>query len=197
MRSSYKAKLSGRVMPVNLELLIFSSFCIALIPVAAATLSNEKSINFEIVINASIDDVWNAWTTEEGAKSFFAPDCKIELLPNGKYEMYFLPEAPEGQRGGEGCKILAVQEKKLFSFSWNSPPIFPEVRFQYTTVILRFEKLSQNKTRLYFTEIGWGDGGGWDKSFEYFTKAWGKVVLPRLQYRFENGPVDWNNPPKL
>jgi hypothetical protein len=24
-----------------------------------------------------------------------------------------------------------------------------------------------------------------------------KFVLPRLKFRFDNGPVDWNNPPKF
>jgi len=37
----------------------------------------------------------------------------------------------------------------------------------------------------------------WDEAFEYFQIAWAKVVLPRLKYRFEVGPIDWTNPPKL
>ena len=35
------------------------------------------------------------------------------------------------------------------------------------------------------------------KSFEYFKYAWKNVVLKRLQYRFEVGPVDWKNPPQF
>ena len=39
--------------------------------------------------------------------------------------------------------------------------------------------------------------GEWDQSFDYFTRAWGEVVLPRLKYRFEEGPIDWEVPPLL
>lgn len=45
------------------------------------------------------------------------------------------------------------------------------------------------------TETGWGEGDEWDKAFAYFSSAWQDVVLKRLQYRFEVGPVDWKNPP--
>ena len=47
------------------------------------------------------------------------------------------------------------------------------------------------------THDGWGEGDEWDKAFEYFTEAWIDVVLPRLEYRFRVGPVDWDNPPHL
>ena len=32
---------------------------------------------------------------------------------------------------------------------------------------------------------------------EYFQQAWLDVVLPRLRYRFEVGPIEWQNPPDL
>ena len=47
------------------------------------------------------------------------------------------------------------------------------------------------QTRLHFREDGFGEGGEWDKRFDYFVSAWGQVVLPRLAYRFANGPVKW------
>ena len=72
--------------------------------VAISVNAEERSINFEITVNGSLEQVWNAWTTEEGVKSFFSPDCKVELKVGGAYEMYFAPEAPEGMRGGDGNK---------------------------------------------------------------------------------------------
>jgi len=44
---------------------------------------------------------------------------------------------------------------------------------------------------------GWGEGGEWDAAFAYFERAWPRVVLPRLRYRFEYGPIDWAHPPDL
>ena len=150
-----------------------------------------KSISHKIKIPAPISQVWHAWTTEEGAKSFFAPDCKIELQVGGAYEMYFDREAPEGERGGEGLTILAIQPEKLLSFTWNAPPSLPEVRGQLTHITLQFVSNGEQETLLHFYHDGWGEGGQWDQAYDYFSRAWGEVVLPRLVYRFETGPVDW------
>jgi len=162
-----------------------------------ASATNERAISLEVTVNGSLEKVWDAWTTEEGVKSFFSPDCKIELKVGGAYEMYFAPDAPEGQRGGDGNKILAIQKLKMLSFTWNAPPSLPDVRNERTHVILRFEPITENSTKVILHHDGWGDGGQWDKAFEYFKSAWGKVVLPRLKYSFENGPIDWNNPPDV
>ena len=156
----------------------------------------EKSVQGEVVVSAGLKDVWETWTTEAGAKSFFAPACKIDLSPGGAYEMYFNPESPPGFRGGEGCRILALQPFSMLSFTWNAPPSLTEVRGQFTHVIVRFFEEDEG-TRVVLTHDGWGSDGEWDKAFEYFKAAWLKVVLPRLKYRFEHGSIDWENPPDL
>lgn len=157
----------------------------------------EKSIKLNIEVNAPVSQVWKAWTTEDGVKSFFAPGCKINLIVNGEYEMYFDPLGEVGSRGGEGNKILAIDHERMFSFTWNAPPKYPEIRKQKTVVILHFEKLDDNKTMLHFIQIGWGDSEEWGKVYDYFSYAWSKIVMPRLQWRFVRGPIDWNNLPRM
>lgn len=159
--------------------------------------TTERAVTAEAVVSASLDEVWQAWTTEEGVKSFFAPACKVELEIFGAYEMFFNPMAEEGNRGGEGNKILAIQPKKMLSFTWNAPPSLPTVRNQRTIVIVRFVTIENGKTKITLHHSGWGVGGEWDKAFDYFNNAWNRFVMPMLKYRFEHGPVDWNNLPKL
>jgi len=156
----------------------------------------EKFIKGEVIVDADLKDVWDAWTTEAGAKTFFAPECKIDLQPGGAYEMYFSPESPPGLRGGEGCRVLAVQLMLMLSFTWNAPPSLPEVRDQYTHVVVRFAQEADG-IRVFLSHDGWGKGGEWDKAYTYFEAAWLKVVLPRLQFRFVHGPIDWDHPPDL
>jgi uncharacterized protein YndB with AHSA1/START domain len=153
--------------------------------------STERAVTAETTVNASVAEVWKVWTTEEGIKSFFAPGCKIDLRVSGAYEMHFAPDAPVGQRGGDGNVILAIQPLKMLSFTWNAPPSLPNVRQQHTSVVLRFKDLGNNTTKITLAETGWGEGEEWDKAFEYFSHAWQDVVFKRLKYRFENGPVDW------
>jgi uncharacterized protein YndB with AHSA1/START domain len=161
------------------------------------TLSMNKKITFQISIPASLSAVWQAWTTEAGAKTFLAPECKIDLCPGGAYEMYFDLDAAPGSKGGEGMILLAVQPEQMLSFTWNAPPNLPEVRGEMTHVALYFESDTPEITLVSLTHDGWGEGGQWDQAFDYFTRAWGEIVLPRLKYRFEKGPIQWENPPAL
>lgn len=158
---------------------------------------NERVVAGQVVVAAPVRDVWHAWTTREGAESFFAPRCKIDPRPGGAYEMYFDLQAEPGKQGGEGMILLALQPERMLSFTWNAPPHLPEVRGQMTHVVVRLEAIQGGKTRVFLRHDGWGDGGEWDQAHEYFQLAWLEVVLPRLRYRFEVGPVDWQNPPDL
>lgn len=155
---------------------------------------NERYIHEEIVVNGNIEEVFKAWTTEEGVKSFFAPECNIELKVDGVYNIYFFPSEEPGKRGAEGMRILALEPNKMFSFSWGAPRLlFPNVKKQRTLVVLRFKDLGDNKTRLILHQTGWGEGEEWDKAFEYFDSAWKDIVFKRLQDRFDNGPINWKD----
>jgi len=157
----------------------------------------DRAIEGEVIVDAPIERVWQAWTTPEGTVSFFAPRCAIDLHPGGKYEMLFDLDAPPGKQGGEGVILLALQPPRMLSFTWNAPPEIPDIRAQRTHVTVRLEAVDSNRTKVTLVHDGWGEGAGWDAAFEYFSRAWNKIVLPRLQYRFEHGPLDWDNPPEV
>ena len=155
----------------------------------------EKAITVQIQVPAPRSDVWNAWTTEEGAQSFFAPRCRIDLKPGGAYEMLFDLGAGPGKRGGEGMIVMAVQPERMLAFTWNAPPHLSTVRDQRTHVVVRLFETEAGETRVILRHDGWGEGEEWQDAFQYFTRAWRDVVLPRLRYRFARGPIDWSNPP--
>lgn len=157
----------------------------------------ERVILGEVIVDAPPSQVWDAWTTSEGAETFFAPICKIDPRPGGSYEMYFDLEAEPGKKGAEGMILMALQPEQMLSFTWNAPPHLSEVRGQMTHVTVRLEQIEGSKTRVVLRHDGWGNGGQWDQAYEYFERAWKRVVLPRLQVRFETGPVDWQHPPDL
>ena len=159
---------------------------LAMLPAVA----QERSLQKEIVVRATLDQVWEAWTTRDGIKSFFAPDAKVDAQAGGAFEIYIDPGAPAGMKGADGMQFMAVQPKKMVSFTWNAPPSLPEARKQRTLVIVRFAVIDEKNTRVTLHHTGWGDGGEWDRAFTYFDRAWGNV-LSNLQKRFESGPIDW------
>jgi PTH1 family peptidyl-tRNA hydrolase len=151
-----------------------------------------RAIRKSVTVNAPVDDVWEAWTTAEGARTFFGPDARIELRPGGAYEIYFDPDGPEGDRGSEGCKVLAYRKPQFLVFSWNAPPEIPSLRKgkAKTRVEVRLEPAG-DRTDVSLTHSGWGTGADWDENFAYFERAW-DVVLGRLKGRFDEGPFDWS-----
>jgi uncharacterized protein YndB with AHSA1/START domain len=153
-------------------------------------LAAERAIDKEVIVQATLDQAWAAWTTREGITSFFAPDARIEPRVGGAFQIYIDPGAPAGMKGADEMRFLALQPKKMISFDWNAPPQLPEARAQRTFVIVRFEPLGETSTKVSLHHTGWGDGGEWDQAYAYFDRAWGGV-LGNLKKRFDSGPQDW------
>ena len=156
----------------------------------------ERAIDKEVLVDATVDQVWEAWTTKAGITSFFAPDADIDARVGGAFHLFINPYAAPGMKGADTMRYLALQPKTMLSFDWNAPPSLPNVRGQHTVVILRFSPEGA-KTRLMLHQVGWGSPDGangkeWDAAYKYFDGAWSNV-LANLQKRFAAGgqPVDW------
>jgi uncharacterized protein YndB with AHSA1/START domain len=156
----------------------------------AATKAAERSVDKEVLLNATLEQAWAAWTTREGIRSFFAPDAVVEPRVGGAFHIHMDPGGEPGMKGADDMRYMALQPLKMLSFDWNAPPSLPEVRAQRSFVVLRFFPVDDRHTRVTLHHTGWGDGGEWDKAYAYFDRAWGQV-LGNLQQRFEQGPRDW------
>lgn len=150
----------------------------------------DKTIVKESVVTASLDDVWNAWTTTEGVNSFFSPDANVKLRVGGPYEIYFDMAMPYGSRGSEFCRVLGYLPKRMLCFEWNAPPSFGKLRDIHTIVVLQFDAISDNQVKVILTHHGWGEGEAWQAVFDYFDRAWG-YVMGNFEKRFKDGPLDW------
>ena len=162
----------------------------AIAALAFAAHADERRITKEVIVAAPVEAVWKAWTTSEGIATFFAPEAKVDARPDGDFHIYMNPYAPPGLKGADDMRVMAVQENKLISFSWNAPPHLAEARAQRTFVTVRLQP-EGTATRVQINHSGWGDGGQWDQAYTYFDSAWGRV-LANLQKRFvERKPIDW------
>ena len=66
------------------------------------------------------------------------------------------------------------------------------VRRQKKERTIRVEEIRNEKNLGNLTHDGWGTGEEWQAVRAYFDRAWGQVVLPRLQKRFMDGPILWD-----
>jgi len=153
---------------------------------------SDKILRKETFVPATLEQVWNAWTTTEGVKTFFSPEAKVELAVGGPFEIYFILEAPYGSRGSEDCRVLSYLPMEMLSFSWNAPRDFGELRKRHTIVVLHFQEVGPGKVKVALSQLGWGKGEDWGKLYDYFDKAW-SYVLGNLKKRFAAGPIDWSS----
>ncbi|MHB8873072.1 MAG: DUF6265 family protein [Myxococcaceae bacterium] len=149
-------------------------------------------LELQRTVTAKPGQVWSAWATAEGVKTFLAPDAKIELKPGGAFEPYFAPEAPAGMKGADGCTVVSVEKGKTLVFTWNFPPSIPSLRGKdaRTQVTVQLAEGPRGTTVVTLTQTGWQEGADWEKGRVYFERAWG-MVLARLDRRFRRGPIDW------
>lgn len=144
----------------------------------------EPGLSKDVLVHASPSDVFRAWTTSEGLKSFLGVESKVDLRIGGAYELYFSgADQPQELRGSNGCQILSYVPDQMLSFSWNAPPKFPEERSRRAWVVVTLTK-EGDSTRVRLVHTGFGLGGNWNEVRQYFDRAWTNV-LAALQERFK------------
>jgi uncharacterized protein YndB with AHSA1/START domain len=169
-----------------------SALALGLLWIAAQAFGAERALDKEVIVAAPIEAVWQSWTTKSGIESFFAPEAEIDPRVGGAFHIHIDPLAAPGLKGADEMRYMALQKPTMLSFDWNAPPSLPEARAQRTFVIVRLADIDGKSTRVSLHHTGWGEGGEWDKAYDYFDKAWG-TVLGSLQQRFVSGPRDWTD----
>jgi uncharacterized protein YndB with AHSA1/START domain len=172
---------------MNTQLMCAGALALGLLAGGTAQAREARQVVHEVTVHASSEVLWNHWTTLHGLQTLFVPpepplQGKVELRPNGPYELYFLMDNPEGLRGGEDSRIIAYQDRRMLSFTWRNTPHW-KIRPFLTHVVVTFEELSPSQTRLRLAQSGFGDGGEWDIAYDYFNAAWARV-LNRLVTRY-------------
>jgi uncharacterized protein YndB with AHSA1/START domain len=156
-----------------------------------------RRVIHEVTVNAPPSIVWRHWTTLEGLQLLFVPGVpplqgRVELRANGPYELYFLTDNPEGLRGGEESRILAFEPERMLSFTWKNTPYW-KIRPFLTHVLLTFEPMSANRTRVRLVQSGFGETGEWRDAYAYFDQAWARV-LSRMVTKYGGAQTGVNAP---
>jgi uncharacterized protein YndB with AHSA1/START domain len=157
-------------------------------------LEETTGVDCAVEVPAPIADVWRAWTTSEGAQSFFAQEAHIRLALGGEYEIQFHPT--DERQGTKGLKILSFAPPDMLSFQWNAPPHLPAVRAGGTWVIVNLTAIPPQRTHVRLRHLGWQSGEEWDLAREHFRRGW-EGALDRLVRRFSSGPIDWAAEPMM
>jgi uncharacterized protein YndB with AHSA1/START domain len=151
--------------------------------------SAERAVRAEVVVNASQSEVWKAWSTNEGAQTFFAPKTHIETRIGGPYEIFFNPA--DERMSTKGMKVLSYIPGEMLSFEWCFPrDEFPQLQDARGWVVIQLTAVAAHRTRVCLTHLGWQQGPEWDRAFAHMNRGWTELTN-RLAARFEKGPMNW------
>jgi uncharacterized protein YndB with AHSA1/START domain len=149
-----------------------------------------ESIREEVVVAASPDIVWHAWTISERVAVWFAPAANVEARVGGAYEVFFDP-TNRNRMGTLGCKVTALEQQQRLEFQWKGPDQLAAImndESNLTVVRVTFTPEVEG-TRVAIEHTGWGDGEEWAKARAWHVMAW-KQVAGSLKSALESGQGD-------
>ncbi len=150
-----------------------------------------KVLRHEIIVNADQADVWRAFTTSEGLRSFAAPVAQIDLRIGGTWESSYNPDARIGDPNNIQNEVLSFLPMEMLSTRIKrTPPGFPhpELGKQLWTV-LQFFDLGNRQVKVVGSMLGWQDGPDWEPIYALFERG-NASVLEALREALERRPVN-------
>ncbi len=145
--------------------------------------SGEILLTQELIVNAPIDQVWDAFTTEEDWKKWVTPEVAIDLKINGSIRSHYTAGAQLGDSGTIELKILfyipyqqlVMQAKLGDAFPEDLRSDAPNLFSQYW-----FEALGKDETKISLTGI-YPNKEEWNQLLAFFERG-NAATLEKLQH---------------
>ncbi len=108
-----------------------------------------KRFDMAVTVPATVDQVWDAFTTPAGLTTWLAPFAQVELAVGGPWHVSVTPDGATA-----GGTVLLYQPKSLLALSAMAPTQFPTVRRQRTTAVFLFDAAGPNATTVRLAQTG-------------------------------------------
>ncbi len=157
---------------------------------AVAPAQDSGPLHQEVVVPASVADVWSAMTTKEGMESWMVAHAEIDLRIGGVMRTHYDPKGTLGDAGTIENRILSFDPGRMFSLQVAKPPQgFPfPVAVQSMWTVMYFDELGPNETRVRCVGHGFTDSEESRKMRGFFERG-NRLTLDRLRARFATPPA--------
>lgn len=147
----------------------------------------------ETVVEAPVDEVWNAFTTEDGMTSWMVPHARIDLRVGGKILTNYHADGKLGDENTIENTILSYEPNRMLSLKATKLPAdFPfKDAIKDMWSVIHFESLPDGRTRVRTVGLGYRSDEESQRLRGFFEQgnAW---TLEQLRKHFANGPSDSN-----
>lgn len=151
------------------------AIAIASIPALAyepATDADDRVV-FVAEVEADLDDVWDAFTTNEGLRMWMAPLVEIDLKVGGTIKSNYNPSGEIGDEGTIVNTILAYDPKHMLALKATGyPEGFPFAEAAKATwSVFYFEAVGDTTTVITIVGLGYTDSEDSRKMRDFFEPA--------------------------
>lgn len=137
-----------------------SLFALSLLALGDSALSRSADpMVTEGVVNASVEEVWRAWTTKEGIESWMVAKTEFELKVGALWRTSYSKDSNLNDDASIHQTILAFDPGRMLSFRTVKPPKgfpWPNAIAQ-TWVVVYFEAVEPKKTKVTIKMLGFTD----------------------------------------
>ena len=131
---------------------------VAVFSAALAVAEDDRQV-LEIEIDASIDRVWDAFTTTAGLKSWAAPLADVDFKIGGKWRANYNPQGKLGDATTIENTILSYDPRRMLSIRpTRFPQGFPFVEAaRQTWTVFYFSPVTKARTKVRLVGLGYTD----------------------------------------
>lgn len=156
--------------------------------------SGERVLRQEIIVPATLDEVWQVLSTADGLRTWMAPVVDMQLKTGGHWWANYDPAAKITDPSTIHNTVLGYVPMKMISVKIGiAPPFFPKGPSEDGTLfaVLTLDDLGNRQVRVTEHMVGIGPGEDWNKIYRFFETG-NAYTLGQLVKRFQLGPRDWS-----
>jgi len=148
---------------------------------STATADDSRQVT-EVEIDVGIDEVWQAFTTTAGLKSWVAPVADVDFKIGGKWRANYNPNGKLGDETTIENTILSFDPQRMISIRPTKfPKGFPFAEVAKTTwSVFYFSPISKSRTKVTVVGLGYTDDEQSQKMRAFFTQG-NKYSLGQLK----------------
>ena len=136
--------------------------------------TNNMVLKQSFMVNAALDSVWNAYTTEKGWKSWVSPIADIDFKINGVIKTNYNENGKIGDDSTITLHIINYIPKQMLTLQAELTKNFPEFMKEdekdlYNMIL--FEKMTPSKTKVISYGIGYKNNEKYKSLMKFFIQG--------------------------
>ncbi len=139
-----------------------------------ATEAGEKVVVQELVVDAPVEALWDAYVTAEGWTAWAAPVAEVDLRAGGTIRSHYTPNASIGDAGTNTLQIVNYVPRRVLTLQAELAENWPEIMKadadKLMNVVL-FESMGDERSKIYSYGVGYGDSEAYEGLIEFFIPA--------------------------